>query len=60
MARDTSQVKKNTTRKSITNDEEVDRSAPSNADQNNTRGWKDVFDNCTYSSGPGDNIYVFG
>ena len=24
------------------------------------RGWSDVFDNVTYSSGPGDNIYVFG
>lgn len=26
----------------------------------NKRGWSDVFDNVTYSSGPGDNIYVFG
>ena len=24
------------------------------------RGWSDVFDNLTYSDGPGDNIYVFG
>lgn len=24
------------------------------------RGWSDVFDKLTYSSGPGDNIYVFG
>ncbi|MBC8481510.1 MAG: hypothetical protein H8D47_02450 [Planctomycetes bacterium] len=24
------------------------------------RGWSGVFDNATYSSGPGDNIYVFG
>ena len=24
------------------------------------RGWSDVFDNLTYSEGPGDNIYVFG
>jgi hypothetical protein len=24
------------------------------------RGWSDVFDNLTYSTGPGDNIYVFG
>ncbi len=22
--------------------------------------WKGVFENVTYSSGPGDNIYVFG
>lgn len=24
------------------------------------KGWSDIFDNITYSSGPGDNIYVFG
>ena len=24
------------------------------------RGWSDIFDNITYSDGPGDNIYVFG
>lgn len=24
------------------------------------RGWSDVFEKLTYSSGPGDNIYVFG
>ena len=24
------------------------------------KGWSDVFDKLTYSSGPGDNIYVFG
>jgi len=23
-------------------------------------GWSDVFDKLTYSSGPGDNIYVYG
>lgn len=37
-------------------------SAPSklrNAKQTK-RGWSDVFDNLTYSEGPGDNIYVFG
>jgi len=22
--------------------------------------WKDVFENITYSGGPGDNIYVYG
>ncbi|MCK4753209.1 MAG: hypothetical protein KAS75_07165 [Planctomycetes bacterium] len=27
---------------------------------NRKRGWNDVFDNVTYSDGPGDNIYVFG
>jgi len=24
------------------------------------RGWNGVFESVTYSSGPGDNIYVFG
>ena len=24
------------------------------------KGWSDVFDKLTYSSGPGDNVYVFG
>jgi len=27
---------------------------------NQKRGWRDVFDLCSYSSGPGDNIYVYG
>jgi hypothetical protein len=27
---------------------------------NSRKGWSDVFDKLTYSSGPGDNIYVFG
>ena len=27
---------------------------------NTPKGWRDVFDKLTYSSGPGDNIYVFG
>jgi hypothetical protein len=24
------------------------------------RGWHDVFDELTYTDGPGDNIYVYG
>lgn len=24
------------------------------------RGWSDVFDEIDYSSGPGDNVYVYG
>ena len=24
------------------------------------RGWNGIFESVTYSSGPGDNIYVFG
>lgn len=23
-------------------------------------GWRDIFDKLTYSSGPSDNIYVYG
>lgn len=33
---------------------------PSKPHENAKRGWSDVFDNLTYSDGPGDNIYVFG
>ena len=29
-------------------------------DVNKKKGWSDVFDKLTYSSGPGENIYVFG
>ena len=30
------------------------------ASKSKKRGWRGVFDNVTYASGPGDNIYVFG
>jgi len=29
-------------------------------DVSKKKGWSDVFDKLTYSSGPGENIYVFG
>jgi len=32
----------------------------SDAGSKSRHGWRDVFDNLTYSGGPGDNIYVFG
>ncbi len=32
----------------------------SRASKNKKDGWNGIFDNVTYSSGPGDNIYVFG
>jgi hypothetical protein len=39
-----------------------DRERPKAAGNGGTKkkGWSDIFDNLTYSSGPGDNIYVFG
>jgi hypothetical protein len=36
------------------------KSSKSRQNANTKRGWSDVFDNLTYSDGPGDNIYVFG
>jgi len=30
------------------------------ASKSKKRGWSGVFDNVTYTNGPGDNIYVFG
>jgi len=60
MARDTNRVRKSTEPKSTANSKESGRTQSTNEEQKDTRGWKDVFDNSTYSSGPGDNIYVFG
>ena len=39
-----------------------DRERSKAADDGGTKkkGWSDIFDNLTYSSGPRDNIYVFG
>lgn len=39
-----------------------DREKPKATGNRDTKkkGWSDIFDNITYSSGPGDNIYVFG
>ncbi len=60
MARDTNKAKKSTAVKPNADDNEAEKSQPSSDEQKSRRGWKDVFDNSTYSSGPGDNIYVFG
>ncbi len=30
------------------------------ASKSKKRGWNGIFESVTYSSGPGDNIYVFG
>ncbi len=60
MARDTGKTKKSTPTKVSPSDKGSERPQPSNDEKQSTRGWKDVFDNSTYSSGPGDNIYVFG
>lgn len=37
-----------------------DEGAEACEEKQTKRGWSDVFDNLTYSDGPGDNIYVFG
>ncbi|WP_455389406.1 hypothetical protein [Petrachloros mirabilis] len=60
MARDVGKEKKSTTDKVVPNDKSRERSRLPNDEKQSTRGWKDVIDNSTYSSGPGDNIYVFG
>lgn len=61
MARDTNKAKKSTTAKTVSIDKETEKPLPSSGDEKKSnRGWSDVFDNSTYSSGPGDNIYVFG
>jgi hypothetical protein len=28
-------------------------------DKSEPGGWRDVFDRCDYSGGPGDNVYVY-
>lgn len=35
-------------------------SKKNHASKSKKRGWSGVFDNVTYTNGPGDNIYVFG
>lgn len=60
MARDTSKTKKGTSVKAVPINKAHEKSQPSTHEKEATRGWRDVFENSTYSSGPGDNIYVFG
>jgi len=35
-------------------------SGNSRASRDEKRGWRHIIDKANYSSGPGDNIYVFG
>jgi len=60
MDRDADKLKKTVPAKKELVDEEAKKHQPSSDDGKGKRGWRDVFDNLTYSSGPGDNIYVFG
>lgn len=60
MGRDTDAVKGSTpVKKMPIREEGHERSRPTPKPKRK-RGWSDVFDNLTYSSGPGDNIYVYG
>lgn len=44
-----------------TNDKAGTGPAPTGSKgEKSKRGWSDVLDNLDYSSGPGDNIYVYG
>jgi len=60
MGRDVDKAKKDAPAKTLPIEEGTEKREPSNDDGKRKRGWSDVFDNLTYSSGPGDNIYVFG
>ena len=60
MDRDVDKVKKSAPANRVPIDKGAEKRQPSKDDGKAKRGWRDVFDNLTYSSGPGDNIYVFG
>jgi len=60
MARDVDRAKKGVPARKVQIDKNVEKRQPSSDAQKRKRGWRDVFDNLTYSNGPGDNIYVFG
>lgn len=61
MARDTEKPKKTGAEKEpLTKDKKSDAHSSPADSKHGKRGWSDVFDNLTYSTGPGDNIYVFG
>ena len=60
MDRDVDKAKKSVPAKKAPIDESAEKRQPSSDDGKRKRGWSDVFDNLTYSNGPGDNIYVFG
>ncbi|MCX5646740.1 MAG: hypothetical protein NTZ17_19000 [Phycisphaerae bacterium] len=60
MDRDVDKAKKSMPAKKLPTDKSVEKRQPSSDDGKHKRGWSDVFDDSTYSNGPGDNIYVFG
>lgn len=60
MDRDGNKAKKSTVVKKAPVEKTAERHQLASDDGKNKRGWSDVFDNLTYSNGPGDNIYVFG
>jgi hypothetical protein len=45
--------------KGIKKDKVESRRNRSQTNKNKKNGWSEVFEKVTYSSGPGDNIYVF-
>jgi hypothetical protein len=60
MDRNVDKAKKSVSAKKAPIDKEVQKPQASSDDGKRKRGWSDVFDDLTYSNGPGDNIYVFG
>jgi hypothetical protein len=60
MNQDVDKAKKKVPAQKSPIDKSLEKRKPSSDDGKRKRGWRDVFDNLTYSSGPGDNIYVFG
>jgi len=51
------EIKRNDTSKNHDNKNPRREGCPKN---DKKRGWSHIIDNVNYSSGPGDNIYVFG
>jgi len=60
MGRDTNAAKESTPVKKVPIREEDHNPSRPTDRHKRKRGWSDIFDNLTYSSGPGDNIYVYG
>jgi len=60
MDRDMDKGKTGVPAKEAPTDKSAKKHQSSSDDGKRKRGWRDVFDSLTYSSGPGDNIYVFG
>jgi hypothetical protein len=60
MGRDADRGRKNVPADITSTREGTEKRESPKDDRKSKRGWSDVFDNLTYSGGPGDNIYVFG